>query len=137
MHNFAKCCHPIPGDEIIGFITTGEGIKIHRKNCKNIRLMMQMETNRIVDVGWPTDNGVMFVAGVKTSGVDRPGMLGDITHAISSYANTNIRSVNIDSQDTMFQGTFILYVKDTEHLNRILEKIRRIKGVTRAERFEE
>jgi RelA/SpoT family (p)ppGpp synthetase len=137
MHNFAKCCHPIPGDEVIGFITTGEGIKIHRKNCKNIKLMMQMESDRIVEVGWPTDNGVMFVAGIKTSGVDRPGMLGDITHAISSYANTNIRSVNIDSQDTMFQGTFILYVKDTDHLNRILEKIRRIKGISRAERFEE
>jgi len=137
MHNYAKCCHPIPGDEVVGFVTTGEGIKIHRRNCKNIKLMMQMEANRIVEVGWPSSNGVMFVAGVRILGDDRPGMLNDITHAISSYINTNIRSVNIDSQDSMFQGLFVLNVKDTEHLNRILERIRRIKGVSRAERFEE
>ncbi|MBI4535070.1 MAG: bifunctional (p)ppGpp synthetase/guanosine-3',5'-bis(diphosphate) 3'-pyrophosphohydrolase [Ignavibacteriae bacterium] len=137
MHNYAKCCHPIPGDDVVGFITTGEGIKIHRRNCKNIRLMMQIDANRFVDVAWPADNGVMFVAGLKVSGVDRPGMLSDITHAISSYLNTNIRSVNLDSRDSSFEGTFILYVKDTEHLNRISDKIRRIKGVTRAERFEE
>ncbi len=137
MHNYAKCCHPIPGDEVVGFVTTGEGIKIHRRNCKNIKLMMQMEANRIVEVSWPSSNGVMFVAGVRILGDDRPGMLNDITHAISSYMNTNIRSVNIDSQDSMFQGLFVLNVKDTEHLNRILERIRRIKGVSRAERFEE
>ncbi|MCZ6775413.1 MAG: bifunctional (p)ppGpp synthetase/guanosine-3',5'-bis(diphosphate) 3'-pyrophosphohydrolase [Ignavibacteria bacterium] len=137
MHNYAKCCHPIPGDEVVGFVTTGEGIKIHRRNCKNIKLMMQMEANRIVEVSWPSSNGVMFVAGVRILGDDRPGMLNDITHAISSYMNTNIRSVNIDSQDSMFQGLFVLNVKDTEHLNRILERIRRIKGVSRAERFDE
>ena len=137
MHNYAKCCHPIPGDEIVGFVTTGEGIKIHRRSCKNIRLMMQMEANRIVEVGWPAENGVMFVSGIRISGDDRPGMLNDITHAISTYMNTNIRSVNLDSQDALFDGTFILYVKDTDHLDRILEKIRRIKGVTRTERFDE
>jgi (p)ppGpp synthase/HD superfamily hydrolase len=91
----------------------------------------------VVEVNWPSENGVMFVAGVRISGTDRPGMLNDITHAISSYLNTNIRSVNIDSQDAFFEGTFILYVKDTDHLNRLLEKIRKIKGVARAERFEE
>ncbi len=137
MHNFAKCCNPIPGDEIIGFVTTGEGIKIHRQTCKNIRLMKQMEANRIVQVSWPEQDGNLFVAGISMSGDDRPGMLNDITHAISTYNNTNIRSINLDSQDTMFQGTIILYVTDTEHLERIMEKLRKIKGVKRAERFEE
>jgi guanosine-3',5'-bis(diphosphate) 3'-pyrophosphohydrolase len=137
MHNYAKCCNPIPGDDIVGFVTTGEGIKIHRRNCRNIKLMLQMEANRIVEVGWPVENGHLFVAGVKISGDDRPGMLNDITHVISTYLNTNIRSVQLDSEDSHFDGTFILYVKDTEHLNRILEKIRRIKGVAKAERFEE
>jgi RelA/SpoT family (p)ppGpp synthetase len=137
LHNYAKCCQPIPGDDVVGFVTTGEGIKIHRRNCKNIRLMMQMEANRIVEVSLPPENGVMFVAAIRISGQDRPAMLNDITHAISTYMNTNIRSVNLDSQDSMFEGTFILSVRDTEHLSRIIEKIRRIKGVTRAERLEE
>jgi len=137
VHNYAKCCNPIPGDDIVGFITTGEGIRIHRKNCRNIRLLMQMEANRVIEVGWPKENGVLFVAGLKIAGNDRPGMLNDITHAVSSYMNTNIRSVNIDSKDAGFDGTFILYVKDTEHLNRLMEKIRRIPGVSGVERFDE
>lgn len=137
MHNYAKCCQPIPGDDIVGFVTTGEGIKIHRKNCKNIKLMAQIESNRVVEVSWPAENGVMFVAAIRISGEDRPAMLNDITHAISSYMNTNIKGVNIDSQDSMFDGTFVLTVKDTDHLNRLLEKIRRVRGVTRTQRLEE
>jgi GTP diphosphokinase / guanosine-3',5'-bis(diphosphate) 3'-diphosphatase len=122
---------------VVGFVTTGEGIRIHRRTCKNIRLMMQVESNRIVEVRWPTDNGVLFVAGIKISGDDRPGMLNDITHAISSYLNTNIRSVSIDSQDGIFEGTFILNVQNTDHLGKTLDRIRRVRGIKRAERFEE
>jgi guanosine-3',5'-bis(diphosphate) 3'-pyrophosphohydrolase len=137
MHSYAKCCHPIPGDDVVGFITTGEGVKIHRRDCKNVRLILQMQSDRILEVKWPADDGTMFVAGIKTSGDDRPGLLNDVTHAISSTMNTNIRSVNIDSHDTIFDGTFILQVLNTDHLQRILEKIRKVKGVTRAERFDE
>lgn len=137
MHNYAKCCQPIPGDEVVGFVTTGEGIKIHRKNCHNIRTMMKTDARRIVDVQWPSDNGVLFVAGIRVAGDDRPSMLNDLTHAISSYNNTNIRSVNIQSEDGQFEGTFIVNVENTEHLARILEKIKRVQGVRGAERFEE
>jgi len=137
MHNYAKCCQPIPGDEVVGFVTTGEGIKIHRKNCHNIRTMMKTDARRIVDVQWPSDNGVLFVAGIRVAGDDRPSMLNDLTHAISSYNNTNIRSVNIESEDGQFEGTFIVNVENTEHLARILEKIKRVQGVRGAERFEE
>ena len=137
MHNYAKCCQPIPGDEVVGFVTTGEGIKIHRKNCHNIRAMMKTDAKRIVDVQWPSDNGVLFVAGIRVAGDDRPSMLNDLTHAISSYSNTNIRSVNIESEDGQFEGTFIVNVENSEHLARILEKIKRVQGVRGAERFEE
>jgi GTP diphosphokinase / guanosine-3',5'-bis(diphosphate) 3'-diphosphatase len=137
MHNYAKCCQPIPGDEVVGFVTTGEGIKIHRKSCKNVRLMMQMDRNRIMDVQWPSNDGTMFVSGVRIAGDDRAALLNDITHAISSYNNTNIRSVNIDSQDGHFTGTFILNVENLDHLGKIVERIRRVSGVRKAERFEE
>ncbi len=137
LHNYAKCCQPIPGDEVVGFVTTGEGIKIHRKSCHNVRSMIRTASNRIVDVQLPADNGQMFVAGVQVAGEDRPSMLNDLTHAISTANNTNIRSVNIDSEDGQFEGTFILNVENTDHLSRILEKVRRVQGVRRAERFEE
>jgi (p)ppGpp synthase/HD superfamily hydrolase len=90
-----------------------------------------------VEVDWPVENSVMFVSGITVSGADRQGMLSDITQAISASLNTNIRSVNIDSRDSFFEGTFLLYVKDTGHLNRVMDKIRKIKGVTKVDRFEE
>ena len=137
MHNYAKCCQPLPGDDVVGFVTTGEGIKIHRRTCHNLQTMMANAPDRIVEVHLPAENGTLFVAGVRVSGDDRPGMLNDLTHAISTYQNTNIRSVSIDSEDGHFDGTFIVNVEHTDHLSRIVEKIRRVPGIKRAERFEE
>lgn len=135
LYQHAKCCNPIPGDEIVGFITTGEGIKIHRKDCKNILTLRLAESARIVEVSWPPSNGADYIAGIHVAGEDRPGLLNDITHAISSYQSTNIRSVNMDSKGNIFDGKIILYVKDTEHLARIMEKLKRIPNVSTVERF--
>lgn len=135
MHQYAKCCNPIPGDDIVGFVTVGEGIKIHRKDCKNVVSLRMTLSERVVEVSWPSANGGDFIAGITISGDDRPGLLSDITHAISSYQNTNIRSVNVDSKDQMFTGQIILYVKNTDHLNRILQKIRKVPGIAVAERL--
>jgi RelA/SpoT family (p)ppGpp synthetase len=137
MHNYAKCCNPIPGDEIVGFITTGEGLKIHRKDCRNVASMRLNDEERIVEVSWPPTNDVDFIVGVKLSGQDRSGLLNEITHAISTYNNTNIRSVNIATKDSLFDGQFILYVKNTEHLTGIVDRLKRLKGITKVERFEE
>jgi guanosine-3',5'-bis(diphosphate) 3'-pyrophosphohydrolase len=137
MHSYARCCNPIPGDPVVGFVTKGEGVKIHRRSCKNIQLMLKMEPERVIDVQWPAESSAMFVAGVRIIGEDRTGMLSDITHAISTYQNTNIRSVNLDSRDSMFEGVLVLNVRDTEHLERLLERIKKIKGVTRAERLDQ
>lgn len=137
MHHYAKCCNPIPGDDIIGFVTRGEGIKIHRRNCRNVLAMRMNDEERLVEVSWPASSDADFIAGVKISGDDRTGLLNDITHTISTSNNTNIRSVNVTTKDSMFEGQFILYVKNTEHLNEIIDKLRKIKGVAKAERFEE
>jgi (p)ppGpp synthase/HD superfamily hydrolase len=135
MHQYAKCCNPIPGDEIVGFVTIGEGIKIHRKDCKNVISMRMAEIERIVEVGWPPANGADFIAALRLFGKDRPALLSDVTHAISTYQNTNIRSVNIDSRGSMFEGQIILCVKNTEHLARVIDKIRKVEGILEVERF--
>jgi RelA/SpoT family (p)ppGpp synthetase len=137
MHNYAKCCNPIPGDEIVGFITTGEGLKIHRKNCRNVASLRLNDEERIVEVSWPPTEDVDFIAGIKLSGEDRSGLLNEITHAISTFENTNIRSVNIATKDSLFDGQFILYVKNTQHLSGIVDRLKRLKGVTKVERFED
>ena len=136
MHSYAKCCNPIPGDEVVGYVTKGEGIKVHLKICKNLQLLMEHDLSRIVDVGWPTTNGAEFTTAIHISGEDRTGMLNDITHTISTYQNTNIHGVKIDAKDSLFDGTIIIGVRNKEHLERIVEKLRKIKGVFTAERLE-
>jgi RelA/SpoT family (p)ppGpp synthetase len=135
MHQYAKCCNPIPGDEIVGFVTTGEGIKIHRKECRNIVSLRLAESARVVDVSWPQTNTVDFIAGLHITGEDRPGLLSDITHAIAGYQNTNIRSANVDSKGTFFDGKIIVYVKDIIHLSRVVDKVKKVQGVLAVERY--
>ena len=98
---------------------------------------MESDSHRIVEVSWPADDGMMFVSGVRITGDDRPGLLNDITAAIGSYVNTNIRSVNIDSQSGMFEGMLVLDVQNTEHLVGVIERLKKVKGITGAERFQE
>ncbi len=135
MHQFAKCCNPIPGDPIVGFVTVGEGIKIHRSDCRNVVSLRLQESERLVEVSWPQGNNADFLAGLHVTGKDRTGLLSDITHAISAYADTNIRSVNMDSKGSLFDGHIILYVKNTEHLAKLIERIKKVEGVLDVERF--
>ena len=133
--SYAKCCNPIPGDEIVGFVTTGEGIKIHRKACTTLGRLAGPAKDRIVDASWPGESSGTFVAGIIISGLDRPGILTEVTHAITNYQNTNIRSVSAEVQNTIFDGHIIMYVKDKEHLERIIDKLKKIEGVTRVDRM--
>lgn len=139
LYSYAKCCNPVPGDDVVGIVTIGEGVKIHRTQCNNIKKMQSdNKTERLIDVEWPsTEDGAEFLVGIQIMGEDRQGMISDLTHVISSYNNTNIRSFTIDTRDQMFDGKITVYVKNTYHLTRILEKIRRVRGVTSAVRYEE
>ncbi len=139
LYSYAKCCNPVPGDEVVGVVTIGHGVKIHRANCKNIEKMhTDNREERLIDVAWPSsDDGADYLVGIRVFGEDRPGMLSDLTHVISTYNNTNIRSVNIDSRDAMFDGKITVFVKNTYHLSRLVEKLRKVRGVTNVERYEE
>lgn len=138
LYSYAKCCNPVPGDDVIGVVTIGSGVKIHRANCKNMQRLQASTEERLIDVSWPsTEEGADYLVGIRVFGEDRPGMLSDLTHVISSYNNTNIRSVNIDSRDAMFDGKVTVFVKNTYHLARLIEKLRKVRGVTSVERFEE
>ncbi len=138
LYSYAKCCNPVPGDDVVGVVTIGQGVKIHRANCRNIQKLQNDSVERLIDVSWPsTDEGADYLVGIRVFGEDRPGMLSDLTHVISTYNNTNIRSVNIDSRDAMFDGKMTVFVKNTYHLARLMEKLRKVRGVTSVERFEE
>lgn len=136
MYSFAKCCNPIPGDPIVGYITIGEGIKIHRKTCLDLINLVKKGENRLIPVEWPGSSESFFVAGITIIGEDVPGILKDISHSITSYQNTNIKSVNIAANNSMFKGTIAVYVRDLEHLSRIIERLKKNKGIYSVERFD-
>ncbi len=136
MFSYARCCNPVPGDDIIGIVTIGSGIKVHRSSCHNVRELQDKLKPRLVDLTWSARASGNFLAAVKITGDDRAGMLNEITSAVLSVANTNIRGVNIDAFDSLFEGILTVYVRDTAHLEQIFQKLRGIKGVRTVERFE-
>ncbi len=138
-YTYAKCCGPIPGDKVIGIVSTGQGVVIHRVTCNNILNLLKQPRvrNRAVEVSWASSDGFEFMSAVKVTGEDRPGILNDLTHAILTYQNTNIRSVNIESQDSLFEGVLTVMVKNIDHLNRLMERLRKVRNVKNVERFEQ
>ena len=136
LYTYAKCCNPIPGDPVIGFITVGEGIKIHRKTCVNLFSLSSTDSSKLVSVQWPEAESSLFVAGISIRGKDRPGIINDISHSIVTHQNTNIKSININSSDSIFEGSVTLYVSNLDHLNRIMERLKRLGGIYVVERFE-
>ena len=136
VYSHAKCCNPIPGDPIVGYITIGEGIKIHRKNCKNLVSLSENNDNRLVPVDWPVEKGSFFLAGISIKGEDRPGILKDLSNSIAGFNDTNIKSVNISSSDSIFNGHITVYVQDVMNLNKLIERLKKNKGVFSVERFD-
>ncbi|MBK8945680.1 MAG: bifunctional (p)ppGpp synthetase/guanosine-3',5'-bis(diphosphate) 3'-pyrophosphohydrolase [Ignavibacteriae bacterium] len=136
VYNYAKCCNPIPGDPIVGYITIGEGIKIHRKNCKNLLQLSENNENRLVPVEWPGEAGSFFLAGITIKGEDRPGILKDISNTIAGFHNTNIKSVTINTSESVFNGHIAVHIQDVNNLNRLIDRLKRIKGVYLVERFD-
>ncbi|HSD64737.1 MAG TPA: RelA/SpoT family protein, partial [Ignavibacteriaceae bacterium] len=136
LYSYAKCCNPIPGDPVIGYITIGEGIKIHRKTCPNLIRISENDSSKLIPVQWPEGEGNLFVAGLTVMGEDSPGLLNEISHAIVAYQNTNIKSININTSDSTFEGNVTLYVQNLEHLSRIIERLKKLKGIYTVERLE-
>jgi len=136
LYSYAKCCNPIPGDPVIGYITIGEGIKIHRKTCPNLIRISENDPSKLISVQWPEGEGNLFVAGLTVMGEDSPGLLNEISHAIVAYQNTNIKSININTTDSTFEGNVTLYVHNLDHLSRIIERLKKLKGIYSVERFE-
>jgi len=132
--SFAKCCQPVPGDRIIGFITRGRGIVIHRADCPNLLSLMD-DPERQVDVEWDVDRDRQFMVRLHLIGEDRRNFLRDVSEAIAS-SDTNIISVEMKSEDSLVYGNLIVEVKNLQHLTRVINKIDSVKGVIRIERLD-
>ncbi len=134
-YQLSPCCHPIPGDDVFGFITP-EGIRIHRVNCPNAVQLMSNFAMRIVKARWTGKDSVEFLAGIQFSGIDAVGLVNRITTIISQENNVNMRSISFESKDGIFEGKVMAYVHDAEHLHALVEKLRGVPEVKRVERVD-
>ncbi|MBK9419582.1 MAG: bifunctional (p)ppGpp synthetase/guanosine-3',5'-bis(diphosphate) 3'-pyrophosphohydrolase [Flavobacteriales bacterium] len=135
-YKLSPCCHPIPGDDVFGFITPGEGIRIHRVNCPNAVQLMSNFAMRIVKARWKGKDSVEFLAGIQFSGIDAVGLVNRITTIISRDSNVNMRSISFESKDGIFEGKVMAYVHDAQHLHSLVEKLREVPEVRRVERID-
>ncbi|NVN96085.1 MAG: bifunctional (p)ppGpp synthetase/guanosine-3',5'-bis(diphosphate) 3'-pyrophosphohydrolase [Bacteroidetes bacterium] len=125
----SDCCNPIPGDDVIGLITPGEGINIHRTNCEKAIQLMSKYGNRIVKAKWKENEDITFLTGIKITGIDKKGVVKDISRLISEDLNINIRSFNLQSSEGVFEGLIMIYVSDTKHLKDLMKKLKQIEGI--------
>jgi GTP diphosphokinase / guanosine-3',5'-bis(diphosphate) 3'-diphosphatase len=135
-YKLAPCCNPIPGDDVFGFITINEGIKIHRTNCPNAIQLMSNYAYRIVKAKWTNQKEIAFLAGVHITGIDDVGVVNNITKVISSELKVNMRSISIDSNDGIFNGTIMLFVHDTTHLTKLTKKLKQVNGILTVTRID-
>ncbi len=134
-YKLSRCCSPIPGDDVFGFVTVNEGIKIHRVTCPNAVELLSNYGYRVVKAKWTSRQKIAFLAGLKIDGMDRVGLINDITKIISDELHVNMQSVSIETEDGIFEGTIRLYVNDTRHLDLLIKKLEKVEGVNKAFRF--
>lgn len=135
-YSYANCCNPIPGDNVIGFISRNGDIKIHRSMCNNAQHLLKTESDRIVDVQWAKNIDNKFLGAVKVIGEDRVGMINDLTDVLSKSLSTNMKSINVSSDEGMFEGIITLYVDGISHLNKIMKRLEKVEGVKNVLRYE-
>ncbi len=134
-YTLSPCCNPIPGDDVFGFVTIQEGIKIHRNNCPNAVQLMSKYAYRVVKAKWMTNKSIAFLSGLRLKGIDEVGLLQNITNAITSEYNINIRNIHLDTHDGTFEGEVMLYIYDTQHLNKLIKKLKKLKGIQKVTRI--
>ncbi|MBW3534756.1 MAG: TGS domain-containing protein, partial [Gemmatimonadetes bacterium] len=132
MVRYSQCCQPVPGDEVIGYITRGRGVSIHRRDCPNV---LSLDGDRRIDIEWAAEKGDRFMVRLFLKGTDRRGLLGDVARAITD-TGTNIQHADMKADEGGMNGEFVVEVQDLPHLKKVLRSIARVKGVVSVERRE-
>lgn len=135
-YQLSKCCNPIPGDNVFGFITISEGIKIHRYNCPNAEHLMSKMAYRCIKARWQSQELVERVAAIKITGIDNLGLVNRLTEIISNQHNVNMKSISFETEDGIFEGKIRVLVFDTEHLEQLMAKFEQVDGVQRVMRWD-
>ena len=125
-YKFASCCHPIPGDDALGYINNKNQIEIHKRDCPVAAKLKTSFGNRIIDIKWDMHKKLYFDASIRLGGIDRVGMLNEITQIISSQMNVNIHKISITCEDGVFEGNIQLHVHDREDMRSIINNLKSV-----------
>lgn len=134
-YKFAKCCSPIYGDDVFGFISSDGMVKIHRCDCPNATNIRERYPYRVIRADWSGKQGDMLPVSLKIIGNDDIGIMANITSIISKEMNVNLRNISVDSHDGMFQGILVVAVNDQRQLTLLLKKLKTIKGIKDIQRL--
>jgi GTP pyrophosphokinase len=135
-YTLAKCCNPIPGDDVVGYIADEEHIIIHKRNCPEAMKIMSQQGDNIIAAEWTKFKRLSYLCRIKLSGFDRVGVVNEITTIISKQSNINMRTVHFDSHDGIFEGDLYLYIHSVQDLNDLISRLMKIKGMDLVERIE-
>jgi guanosine-3',5'-bis(diphosphate) 3'-pyrophosphohydrolase len=133
-YRLSQCCNPIPGDDVFGFVTISDGIKIHRVRCPNAVQMRSNFAYRIIKAKWQSQKESEFAAKIRFKGIDDLGLVEKITHAISTDLNVNMKAISFESNDGVFDGRVTVLVYNTDHLNNLIKRLQSVEGVLTVER---
>lgn len=133
-YTLSQCCNPIPGDDVFGFLTVNEGIKVHRTNCPNSRQLLSHYGNRVIKAQWSSQIEKAYLATISLKGVDRVGMIQDISKVISEELHINMRGLNVNTEHGVFDGEIKVFVFGTKHMEKLMTKLRQIKDVEQVDR---
>jgi GTP diphosphokinase / guanosine-3',5'-bis(diphosphate) 3'-diphosphatase len=135
-YSLANCCKPIPGDDVFGFVTTGEGLKIHRTNCPNAARLLANYGHRVVKTKWAKNNEISFLTGLKIVGLDDVGVIHKITNLISGELKFNISAMTIEAREGIFEGNVKIFVHDKEELDELVNRLIAMSGIERVDRYD-
>jgi len=135
-YTLAKCCNPISGDEVFGFVTINEGIKIHRNACPNATELLSRHGDRVIKAQWASRIAMSFVVDLVIRGIDRVGLINDVTRLISSELKVNITGLTIGVNEGLFEGKLSLMIQDTQHLDELVHELEDVPGVIEVSREE-
>jgi guanosine-3',5'-bis(diphosphate) 3'-pyrophosphohydrolase len=135
-YTLANCCKPIPGDDVFGFVTQGEGLKIHRTNCPNAARLLANYGHRVVKTKWAKNKEISFLTGLKIIGLDDVGVIHKITNLISGEMKFNIAAMTIEASEGIFRGNMKIFVHDKDELDELVVRLTNLPGIEKVDRYD-
>lgn len=135
VYTIAKCCNPIPGDQVFGFITIKEGIKVHKHNCPNALSLQSQYAYRVISAKWIDSSQEGFRATLSITGIDDMGLVNEVTRLISNNLHVNIHNINISGNEGFFQGHITVSIKNNKQLTNLIQLLKKIEGIEKVERI--